>query len=508
VAKTPTNPNGTTFTFKPAEKGPLTGDVLLVPLLAKPQPPLELVARADKLCDDGVSALLSTKAVRDEVGHLSHTTHSGACRRVLVISLGDAQKVDAFQIRKAAAAATRWLIAEHITSAVLWLDGLATSGVDNAAAEWALGMAVAGFRFAGYKEPEEKLPGRILVQLRASEAGQVERVLPPIRAFLHLADAVNYTRRLAHEPANVLHPAAFADEARQLARTAKLKCTIYGADKLARLGMNGLLAVGQAARHPACLIQLEYRGNTRGGATTVLVGKGITFDTGGYSIKPAQGLEAMKFDMSGGATVLGVLKAAAALKLRCNLVGLIAVAENAISERAYRPGDILRMMSGKTVEIISTDAEGRLILADALWYAQQKLSPTAIIDIATLTGGVGVALGNAAAGLLSNDDDLAGDLGEAGRRTHERLWRLPLWDDYKELIKSTEADIKNSAGKRDAHAIVGGMFLKEFVQDHVPWAHLDIAAVASAENGKGPIAKGATGFGVRLLIEFLRQRGA
>jgi len=163
-------------------------------------------------------------------------------------------------------------------------------------------------------------------------------------------------------------------------------------------------------------------------------------------------------------------------------------------------------MSGKTVEVISTDAEGRLMLADALWYAQEKLRPTALIDIATLTGGGGIALGNVAAGILSNDDTLAGELGEAGRRVHERLWRLPLWDDYKELIKSTEADVRNSAGKRDAHCIVGGMFLKEFIRDNTPWAHLDIAAVAHLDNGKGPTGKGATGFGVRLLVEFLRRR--
>jgi leucyl aminopeptidase len=166
------------------------------------------------------------------------------------------------------------------------------------------------------------------------------------------------------------------------------------------------------------------------------------------------------------------------------------------------------MLSGKTVEVVSTDAEGRLVLADALTYAQKRLKPTALIDVATLTGGIGVALGNAAAGLMSNDDELAGDLGEAGRLTHERLWRLPLWDDYKELIKSQEADLKNSAGKRDAQAIVGGMFLKEFVREGLPWAYLDIAAVATDENGKGPSGKGATGFGVRLLIEFLRLRGA
>jgi leucyl aminopeptidase len=238
----------------------------------------------------------------------------------------------------------------------------------------------------------------------------------------------------------------------------------------------------------------------------VLVGKAITFDTGGYSIKPAKGMEGLKFDKCGGVSVLGVLKAAATLKLKCNLVGIVAAAENAISERAYRPGDILKMASGKTVEVISTDAEGRLVLGDALWYAQKYCKPTALIDLATLTGGVGIALGQAAAGLMSNDDSLAADLGECGRRTHERLWRLPLWEDYRELIKGADADIKNAAGKQEAHAIVGGMFLKEFVNDDVPWAHLDIASVAITESDNAGGGKGATGFGVRLLIEYLRRR--
>ncbi|MCK4342638.1 MAG: leucyl aminopeptidase [Phycisphaerae bacterium] len=502
------NPHGTVFGFKSGDKGPLAGEVLLVPLLAKPQPPMELVARIDKLCGDAVSELLAVKAVREEVGHLSHTTRSGPCRRVLLVSLGAAEKVAAHEIRNAAAATARWLTAERLTSATLWIDGLATSGVDQATAEWAIGLALAGFRFTGYKERDEKVPTRVQVYVRSSESGHVARVRPEIRAALTVAEAVNYTRRLAHEPGNVINPATLAAEARKLARAAKLKCTVFTADRLKQMGMNGLLAVGQGARYPSCLIQLEYRGAPRARATTVLVGKGITFDTGGYSIKPSSGLDGMKFDMSGGATVLGVLKAAAALKLECNLIGLIAAAENAVSDKSYRPGDILKMMSGKTVEVINTDAEGRLVLADALWYAQQKLKPSALIDVATLTGGVGVALGTAAAGIMSNDDALAGDLGEAGRRTHERLWRLPLWDDYKELLKSTEADIKNAGGKRDAHCIAGGMFLKEFVKKGTPWAHLDIAAVANPENGKGPTGKGASGFGVRLLIEFLRFRGA
>lgn len=502
------NPNGTTFVFKGGDKGPLAGEVLIVPLPAKPHPPLELVARIDKLCDDAVSELLAVNAVREEVGHLSHTTHNGACRRVLLVSLGDAAKIDAHQIRNAAGAAARWVVAERLKSATLWVDALTNSGVDNAVAEWTFAMALAGFRFASYKERDAKTPEKVQVHVRAGEPGHVARVMPDIRQNLLLADAVNYTRRLAHEPANVLNPATLAAESRRLARGAKLKCTVFAADRLKTLGMNGLLAVGQGANHPACLIQMEYRGAPRAHTTTVLVGKGITFDTGGYCIKPRAGLEQMKFDMTGGATVLGAIKAAADLKLKCNLVGLVAVAENAVSDKAFRPGDIIRMMSGKTVEITNTDAEGRLVLADALWYAQQKLKPTVLIDVATLTGGVGIALGTAAAGIMGNDDELVADLGEAGRRTHERLWRLPLWDDYKDLLKSTEADLVNSSSKRDAHCIQGGMFLNAFIQDKTAWAHLDIAAVASLDNGRGPTGKGATGFGVRLLIEFLRRRGA
>jgi len=501
-------PNGTEFAFVSAGKGPLAGDVLLVPLLSKPQPPLELVTHVDKLCGDAVSELLSVRALRDEVGHVMHTTRGGACRRILVVGLGDAKQVNAQEIRRAAGLAARWIINERLTSATLWIDGLTTSGVERATAAWATGMALAGFRFAGYKEPDEKVPPKVRVHVRSSESGHVDQVMPNVRAALLVAEAVNYARGLAHEPGNVINPETLAAEARALARSARLACAVLDARQLKRLGMNGLLAVGQGAAHPSCLIQLEYRGDRRTRARVVLVGKAITFDTGGYSIKQAAGLEGLKFDKCGGAVVLAVLKAAAELKLKCNLVGLVAAAENAISDRAYRPGDILKMMSGKTVEVVSTDAEGRLILADALTYAQRKLKPTALIDIATLTGGVGVALGNAAAGLMSNDDELAADLGEAGRGTHERLWRLPLWDDYKELIKSQEADLKNAAGKRDAQAIVGGMFLKEFVKDGVPWAHLDIAAVSTDENGKGPSGKGATGFGVRLLVEFLRLRGA
>ncbi len=497
--------NGTTFKFV-GGKGVRTTEVLIVPLVAKPPPPMQLVSAVDAVCDDAVSELLEVGAIGEELGHRSHTTRGGSYKRILVVSLGEREKLDSQKVRKAAASAAGWLIAERIAETALWVDGLAASGVERATAEWAGGMARAGFRFAEHKEPDKKAVEKIHVHVRSSESGHVDRTLPQIRDAVTIEAAVNYARRLAHQPANIIHPASLAAEARRLAQQLKLKCTVLETAQLRRLGMNGLVAVGQGAKHGPRLIRLDYRGARDARITTVLVGKAITFDTGGYSIKSAKGMEGLKFDKCGGVTVLGVMKAAATLKLKCNLVGIIAAAENAISERAYRPGDILKMASGKTVEVISTDAEGRLILADALWYAQKHCKPTALIDLATLTGGVGIALGQAAAGLMSNDDSLAADLGECGRRTHERLWRLPLWDDYRELIKGTDADIKNAAGKQEAHAIVGGMFLKEFVNDDVPWAHLDIASVAISESDNAGGGKGATGFGVRLLVEYLRRR--
>ncbi len=499
--------NGTTFQFTGEAGGPGAG-ALIIPLLAKPEPPMEIVTRVDARCERAASRLIAAKALRDDVGQMAHSVADSRGTRVVMVSLGDANKVSAADVRTAAAAAARWLIAERITQATVWTEGLAGLGIEHALAEWAQGMAYAGFRFTAYKKQDDKTPTRVRIAFAGGQRGVIDRQMAAVRTALLVADGANYTRRLAHEPPNALNPRTLADEARRLARAARLRCTILDAAALRRMKMGGLLAVGGGAQHPPCLIQLEYRGAPKARRLTALVGKSITFDTGGYSIKPADGMEAMKMDMTGGATVLGALKAAAALKLHCNLVGILAVAENAVSALAYRPGDILRMANGKTVEVTNTDAEGRLVLADALWYAQEKIRATEIIDLATLTGGVRIALGSAAAGLMCTDDQLAADLGEAGRRTHERLWRLPLWNDYRDLIKSSEADIKNSSGKRDAAAIVGGMFLKEFVKDEMPWAHLDIAAVVSSDQPNGPSGKGATGFGVRLLIEFLRIRNA
>jgi len=497
---------GTTFDFPSGEAAAKGREVLVVPLCAKPAPALQLLAQVDEVCDDALSELVQVGALREELGQIAHSTRAGSYPRVVAVSLGEAGKLDSHRIRVAAARAAQWLIQERCPRVALWIDGLTASGVEDAVAQWAGGMLLGGFRFEAHRRDEKSLPARIHVRLCGGEPGHVRRVRPGVATETLVYGAVNYARFLAHQPANLITPATLAGEAQALGRQSRLRCQVLREAQLKRMKMNGLLAVGAGAKDGPCLIRLDYRGAPRARQEFVLVGKAITFDTGGYSIKPAAGLERLKFDKCGGVTVMAVLKAAAALRLKCNVVGLIAAAENSISERAYRPGDILAMMSGKTVEVISTDAEGRLVLADALWYAQKQCRPTALIDLATLTGGVIVALGRAAAGVMSNDDGLAGELGEAGRRTHERLWRLPLWDDYRDLIKGSDSDLKNSSNKREAHPIIGGMFLKEFVLDSTPWAHLDIAGVAESEDDKPPTGKGATGFGVRLLVDFLRRK--
>jgi leucyl aminopeptidase len=452
-----------------------------------------------------VAELLAVKAVNDTCGAIGHTTRGSGHRRVVIAGLGDGGKLDPGKLRLAGSKAARWLMGEKLTTATLWLDGLLAIQNDSAVMEFAFGMLLGAFAFDELKEPE-KFPARIRLSVAAGDPSRLGRCKAAIREATLLADAVNFARSVAHRPPNVLNPATLAKTAQQMAREARIKCRVHEAAALRKLGANGILSVGSGAAAGPCLIELEYRGAPRAKNTFVIVGKAVTFDTGGYSIKPAEGMEAMKFDKCGGMAVLGVLKAAADLKMKCNVVGLIAAAENAISDRAYRPSDIIRMMSGKTVEIISTDAEGRMVLGDALWYAQQEHKPTALINLATLTGGVRIALGSAAAGLMSNDDNLAADLEECGRVVHERVWRLPLWEDYRELIKGTDSDIRNSAAKREAHAIVGGMFLKEFVKEETSWAHLDIAAMAYGDNGKSATGKGATGYGVRLLVEYLRRK--
>jgi leucyl aminopeptidase len=294
-----------------------------------------------------------------------------------------------------------------------------------------------------------------------------------------------------------------ADTARDIASRYDLKCRIYEQAELEELGMNALVGVGKGAAEPPRLIVLEYRGPSAGERPVALIGKGITFDSGGISIKPGAGLEEMKTDMGGAAAVLGTMEAAAGLRLAVNLVGIIPTAENMPDGKAFRPGDVLTSLSGQTIEITNTDAEGRLILCDALHFAQQ-FEPLEMIDLATLTGACVVALGHEASGVMGNNQRLVDELKQAGEECGERIWQLPLWEEYGETMKSDIADLRN-AGSRDGGSITAGWFLKQFVGKN-EWAHLDIAGTAWSDKARPYSPKGATGVGVRLLIQYLQQK--
>ena len=321
-----------------------------------------------------------------------------------------------------------------------------------------------------------------------------------------IAEAVSLARDLGNSPGNDINPSYLAATAQTLAETTSLSCQLLEQAEMEELNMGCLLGVAQGSAQPPAFIILEHTPRGANGAPIVLVGKGLTFDSGGISIKPAGGMEDMKMDMSGGAAVLGTMQALARLNYPRRVVGLVPASENLPSGTAVKPGDILRAMSGKTVEVINTDAEGRLILADALAYAVEKYKPACIIDLATLTGAVVVALGSQATGMMGTDDDMMTRLREAGERCAERVWQLPLFDEYSKQIKSDFADIKNTGG-REAGSIIGGAFLKEFVGD-TPWVHLDIAGMAWTREGKPYVPKGSTGWGIRLLLETLESMPA
>jgi leucyl aminopeptidase len=318
-----------------------------------------------------------------------------------------------------------------------------------------------------------------------------------------VAESQNFTRELVNEPSNHMTPTMLGRRAQEMASQVGLKCDVYGAEKLKELKMGAFWGVAQGSDEPPALIVVRYEpAGAREKPVLGLVGKGITFDTGGISIKPADGMEKMKYDMAGGATMLGVMRAIALLKPKIRVMAIVCATENMPSGKAQKPGDVQSAMSGKTIEIINTDAEGRLVLADGLCYARQ-LGATHLVDAATLTGAVVVALGHANAGVFSNDETMYQRFQRAAEKAGEKMWRLPLDDEYKDQIKSNIADMMNTGG-RWGGAITAAMFLKEFAED-TPWIHLDIAGTAWMDDAKAWIAKGPSGIAVRSLVEFARQ---
>ncbi|HEU5163531.1 MAG TPA: leucyl aminopeptidase [Thermoanaerobaculia bacterium] len=360
-------------------------------------------------------------------------------------------------------------------------------------------LANSDYRYRAYKTGEEAEPFEIDCTLIPSEAIEGKETRHLLEKARILAESVQLVRDLGNAPGNEITPARLAERAQAVAKEAGLTCTVWDKRQIEKMKMGGLLAVNKGSGEEPRFITLEWSPK-RAKKTVCLVGKGITFDSGGISIKPAERMEEMKFDMSGAGAVIGTLRAAALLQIPVRVIGLIPSTENLPGGKAYKPGDIVTTMSGKTVEIVNTDAEGRMILCDALHYAH-KFEPDHLIDFATLTGACVVALASEASGLFSNDDELARMLIEAAGKAGEPAWRLPAWDDYKEYIRSEWADMKNSGG-RWGGAVTAALFLKQFVECP-SWAHVDIAGTAYAENENARDPRGATGVGVRMAIRFL-----
>ncbi|HWH04620.1 MAG TPA: leucyl aminopeptidase [Gemmatimonadales bacterium] len=433
---------------------------------------------------------------------------TGPAQRVLLVGAGKAGEVTRSSLRRAAAVAGKRARGVGVPRFAIAVTPEARSNVParDLGQVLAEGAAHGSWAFTEMKKPPEEPRvevDSVAIVANAAEQKDVEagRVVGAA-----IAEGARFTRWLQMLPGNKCTPSFLAEQAREVAKKHGHIVTTLDLAAIKREGMGALLAVAQGSAEEPRFIVLEYQGGAKGAAPVVLVGKGVTFDSGGISIKPAANMEEMKYDMSGAAAVLGTFVALGRLKPAINVVGVIPATENLPSGTAVKPGDVVTSYSGKTIEIINTDAEGRLILCDALWFVK-RLKPAAVIDAATLTGAVTVALGNQATGLMGNDDALMTEVQAAGERAGERCWPFPLWEEYHDLLKSEIADVKNSGG-RGAGTIAGGWFLKEFV-DGYPWVHLDIAGTAYSD-GEGPHqTKGPTGMGVRLFSEFvLRRAGA
>lgn len=417
--------------------------------------------------------------------------------RQMYVGLGDKPKVTKNILRQAAGTGVKAFL--KIGAEQISIDARSFPEHIQAMVEGALRSA---YKFETYLEPSAQRKNslkqlHLLVASRDLKAAREEARVGEV-----LAQAENYVREIGNQPGNVVTPEALAEHAQQLARTRKLICKIRTKKELRKEGFNAILAVGGGSAHPPRFIVLEYRGGPKNEKPIVLVGKAVTFDSGGISLKPGDRMDEMKFDKMGGTTVLGILRAAADLKIKHNVVGIIVAVENLPGPEAYRPGDVIKTYNGKTIEVLNTDAEGRIILADAMAYACKHYQPRHLIDFATLTGAVVVALGSHKAGLFVTDDKLRDQLVAAGELTGQHVWPMPLGEEYREQIKSDIATVKNLGGKEGGPS-TGASFIQTWVGEGISWAHIDIAGTAWSNKELSYQEKGVTAFGLRLIVEGL-----
>jgi leucyl aminopeptidase len=488
-------------------------DAIIVNLFEGTALPAGAIGAVDKALSGAIADVIRSNDFRGKLNELTVLYSRGAipAARVIVIGLGKVQDFSLERIRQAAATAAKKARELGCRSIASTAHGAGTGQVDPALAAQAVveGTLMGLYRWrTNHTTPSEREPIDTfsLVEFDASKISAIEA---GARAGESIALGVNRARDLVNQAPNYLTPTALGQAAEMMAKETDVKCSVHDLEWITAQNMTAFLSVAQGSAHPPKFIELEYNGSDA--APIVFVGKGITFDTGGISLKPSDGMEDMRSDMGGAAAVIGAIGAIAKMKLPIHVVGLIATCENMPSDRAYRPADVITARNGKTIEIISTDAEGRMTLADALDYAAD-FKPQAVIDLATLTGACVVALGeNVAAGYFSNDDQLAAQVDVASKLSGEKLWRLPLYDEYRDKIKTDYADMKNSGG-RSSGVGSSAVFLEEFT--HYPWSHWDIAGMALDNTGPTSyyprthlphIIRGATGFGVRALVAFARN---
>ena len=479
-------------------------DVLVVPVSQNtPLPAKSPAAQLDAHLDGLISDYLDSGDFTAELNQtaLLRTRGRIPAPRVLLVGLGKPEAFTADHLRQASASAATTVRKLGVATMSMLLPACDLSPTDMAQVITE-GTLLGLYTLKTYKSPKPEDKDNLRELHILDPDNQTQSALSKgVKRGQILAEAVALARDLANSPGNDVNPLYLADTAKRIAKETDLKCNILDKADMTKLKMGCLLGVAQGSEQPPVLITLEHNPHGTSEAPIVLIGKGITFDSGGISIKPAANMEDMKMDMAGGAAVLGTMQALAKLNYPRRVIGMVPASENLPSGTAVKPGDILRAMSGKTVEVINTDAEGRLVLADAIAYAVETYKPERMIDLATLTGAVVVALGSEATGMMGTDDEMMERLRKAGDHSAERVWQLPLYEEYSKQIASEFADIKNVGG-REAGSIIGGAFLKEFVGE-TPWVHLDIAGTAWTTKGNPYVPKGATGVGIRLLVDAL-----
>ncbi len=468
-----------------------------------------VLGNLDKLTNGFIADVIKSEEFKGEKGETAYIffepKNKVRANRLLLVGVGEKEEYETPDAAVFAGTATRYLRKRNVKSFAL-MPRVEGGDASETAAAAMQGVITSQFDIDKYKTKDENKKNSVDNVHVFIDGAKENDVKEGIKRGEAIGEGMNFTRDLANEPPNILTPTEMASRAKKMAKDYGLKCEILDEAKMEKMGMNSLLSVSLGSEQPAKMIILRYepkKSTGKKGELLAYVGKGITFDTGGISIKPSENMGAMKYDMSGGATVLGTMQAIGALKPSIPVLGIVAAVENMPDGKASRPSDVVKAMNGKTVEILNTDAEGRLVLADAVAYAEQQ-GATKIVDMATLTGAVIVALGDLNTGIMGNDQDFVNELIETGKEVGEDFWQLPVGKEYSKGIKSDIADVKNIGPSRKAGTIMGAVFIQEFIKD-AKWAHLDIAGTAWADDQKPHQSKGPTGVAIRTLVKYVEK---